>query len=253
MSIMDIFRQKPQATASAAGSNSQTQNPTVPSESTALSDGKGPKAIPAAETGDKSPLDGYAKMWETDPNAPKPVDTTVKFNPDPKAIQAAAAKINFSEVIPKDLAEKALKGDPEAFAQAINLASQATYGQSAGASMKLIEGALAKQKEMFETQIIPQIVRQVSSRNAAAADNELLQNPALKPMVDLVSANVLAKNPQASADEIAKVVNSTMKDFSTELAKSYGFEVNLKKEESAETLVMGKKPEQDWSKFLEQK
>lgn len=250
MSIMDMFRQKP-VIASAAGPASQTGNPTVPSEATPQSDGKGPKAIPAAGEAEKSPLEGYAKLWETDPNAPKPIDTTVKFNPDPKAIQAAAAKINFSEVIPKDLAEKALKGDPEAFAQAVNLASQATYAQSAGASMKLIEGALERQANMFKTEIIPQIVRQASARNAAAADNELLQNPALKPMVDMLQANILAKNPQASSDEIAKNVNETLKAFSTELAKSYGYDVNLKKETSAETLVMGKRPEQDWSKFLE--
>jgi hypothetical protein len=248
MSIMDIFRSKPAVAPVSAAPNSQNGNPATPNANTQQSNGTGPAAIPAAAEGEKSPLEGYSKLWENDPTIKKPSEV-VSFNADPAKIKEAAGRINFAQVIPEDIAKKALGGDLEAFAHAVNLATQATYAQSATATTSLIEQALAKQADMFKTTVIPEIVRNVSSRNASAAENPILSNPAVQPLVEMVRAQVLAKNPQASSDEIAVNVNELMKNFSTEIVKGYGFTVAPKPDEKV--TAKSQKQEQDWGEYFD--
>ena len=251
MSIMDIFKTRPATTPAAGNPDNATGNVTVPSSSTATPSGTGPGAFPAAGKGDESPLAGYAKLWENDPKAPPKPSDSVVFNADPAKMLEAAGKIDFASVIPKELAEKALKGDPQAFMEAMNKVTQATYAQSAGASTKLIEQALAKQVDMFKTTIIPDIVRQTQVRSGINSENQILANPAISPVVEMLQAQLIKQNPTASADVIQAKVTELMKGMSTEIAKSYGYTVTEKAADTAGTNNgPGRPGETDWSKFL---
>lgn len=251
-SIMELFGRKPAVEVPPAGEvKTQEQNPTVPSDKTVKADGTGPAAIPKAGEGEKSPLENYAKLWETDPNAPKAASLVPDFQVDPAKLLKAAQTIDFGKVIPADVLDKAAKGDSAALSQAITSAAQAGYAQSAAATAAIVKQALTDQAKVFKDSVMPQILREHASSRSISTDNPLLDNPALKPMVDSARAAILAKNPTASPEEIAKQTSGLFTGMMQEMAKAAGLElVDPTKNDGSSGQQGMKGKETDWSKFF---
>lgn len=249
-SIMDMFRTvapKPAVVVDDAAAKAAAASSTPGTAASPNKEGTGPAAFPAAAVGDKSPLSGYDKLWETDPNATPTPTGVPAFNVDPKKLLDAAKNIDFTKVIPGDVLEKASKGDVAALGQAINVAAQAGYAQSAAATTRIVQEALTQQAKTFKTEIMPAILRE-HSVSQTLVDESILTNPAVAPMVGAVKQQFSTKYPNASAAEIAKHTVEYFRDFSENFMKMQGYTVD-KTDTKAVAAAAAK--QEDWGKFFD--
>lgn len=243
-SIMDIFKPKPVETPKVA------DNTLVPSGGTGLSDGT-IKAIPAvAKEGDKSPLDGYSKMWETAETDGKPASLVPTLTADPAKLMAAAKTIDFSKAITPATLEAAAKGDAVALGQAISEAAQAGYAQAASATTKILEAALTKQADIFKNDVMPEILRKHTVDSSLSLETPLFDNPAVKPMFDMVKDQLAVKYPTATAAEIANHAKTMMGGFADELVKSSGRTIVSKEDSTQRQIQSNKRAEPDWAELF---
>jgi len=159
--------------------------------------------LPAPEL---SPLDKFAKIWET-----TPVDPNNKPSPDnavtPEKMMEAASKVDFTRVIDQEsLAQIAAGGDGavKALVAIINKTSQTVYGQSSVVAKKLVDQAVESATQDF-TSRLPGLVRQQSLKDNMLNDNPAFKDPAVAPIVEALQQQFAQKYPQASANELNKM------------------------------------------------
>lgn len=213
--VMNIFS-PPKAVGTPAA------NTTVPSDQTPISDGKGPKAIPAVGDGDKSPLDGYSKLWEHADTDGKPLSLVPSMDADPTKLLAAAKTVDFTKAMNPELLDKASKGDAGALGALVNEAAQAGYAQSALATTKIVEAALKKQAENFTSTIMPELLRRNNIGRDLRTDNPLFDNPAVKPMLEGLERQLAIKYKDATPAEITQHAKTVLTGFAEEYIKSSG-------------------------------
>ena len=213
------------------GSGGGTGTPTPPATA-ANTPAPAPAATPAPAPAPAAQEDDFAKfkdLWNVDPNANSDKNAPIFGEVDPAKLQEAAGKINFAQVIPADTMQKITAGGQEgaeAFALAMNKITQASYAQSALATTKIVEQALAKQQEKFE-KMIPDIVKRNTVSNTLRADNPLFSRPEVAPIIGALEFQLTAQYPNATPTEIstmavdylkglAKVVSPPSKDSASD-------------------------------------
>jgi hypothetical protein len=235
MSIMDIFRG---FQGGEGKTGMRTQNdPTLPANpsivgsgnQTVPGEGSNPKtsgnipAFPAPGEGQKSPMENFSKLWDKADTDPKPVEWATKLTPDTQAVLNAANQANFSASIPKEVLAEAMKGNAEAFAAAINHTAQQAFAQSALSTAETVNIALERQANHFRDKVIPDILRRQDVSRVTNA--ELPSNPAVDPVVRMVRDQIASKNPNASAEEVAKLTNQYMGDLTNYYASGKGKQI----------------------------
>lgn len=191
-----------------------------------------------------SPLDPFSKVWETapvDPNAPNP---SMFGNLDPKKLLDSARTVDFSKAITPEMMTAIKAGGENGIAAtiaAMNQVAQQTYAQSAMATTKIVEQAMAKQSESFNA-MLPSLVRKLSVNESLRTENPLLSNPAIQPLVGALTEQLNRKNPNASAGEIQQQV--------VDYFNSVGQVFAPKPVESVD-VQRSKANAMDWDKFLE--
>ena len=190
-----------------------------------------------------TPLDQFADLWKnepTDPNAAKP--TGVFGNVDPKKFMEAAGKIDFTKVVTPEQLQAISQGGEGAmasFAAALNAVAQTTYAQSAYASTKIVEQAMARAKDSFIAELPQHIKKQTVSENLRA-ENPIFQNTAVQPIISALEAQLTVKYPQASAGEITTMAKQYVEALGSSFAPK----------PPAAQGKPGSKDETDWSTFL---
>jgi hypothetical protein len=135
----------------------------------------------------------------------------------PEAIQQVAGNTDFSKVVTPELMAKISAGGEEATAAmitAMNLVAQQGYAQSATASMKLIDTALAKQREQFQAEL-PNLIKSQTVTESLRNSNPIFNHPAAAPMLDTLQKQIQIKNPTATADQIRKQAEDYLLNFAT--------------------------------------
>lgn len=190
-----------------------------------------------------SPLDEFKGLWET--NATDNAnDQPIGFNVDPQKLMEAASKVDFTKVIkPEDMAAITAGGEgaAQAFMRAMNSVTQNSYAQSALATSKIVEAALAQAQEKFESKI-PSYIKKHNLSNSLREDNPALSHPAAAPILTALENQLTVKYPSATGAEIKKMATDYLTSFATAASP--------KKPEEA-TGGKGGKPEMDWSTFLD--
>ena len=248
-SIMKMF----QAPQTAAPATPAPGAPTTPGNippgtgipATTTTTGTAPNGV-VPEPGTKpTPFEAFKDLWENkpaDPNAPEP-QKGVFGTIDPQKFMEAAGKIDFGKIItPEQLAaiQGGGEGAAKAFAEAMNKVAQSTYAQSAFATTKIVEQALAKSEEQFLAKL-PQHIKKQTVTDSLRAENPIFSNPAVQPLIEAMETRFAVKFPNASAPELTKMA----KDYIAEIGKS--FSPKAKEPKEAKT----KSGETDWSKFLD--
>ena len=190
-----------------------------------------------------SPLEQYKDVWTVDPEANKPTPGMFE-GLDPQAILKSAQKVDFSKAISPELMTKIQNGGQDAVSAltvAMNAMSQSVYAQSAVATTKIVEQALAKQAEQFQAQL-PSLVKKLSANESLSTANPLFNNPALEPVVRGLSEQFLRKNPNATSSDIQRQVQ----DYFNAVGLSFA-----PKSEPTPAQKKATKQEEDWSKFFE--
>ena len=208
------------ATATPAPSTpAATPSPAAPG---AIPDGVDPNAAapagvkptpvePVKPTEPKSPLDAFAEIWDTDPNK---TDTSVAPEQlDPVKLKELLSKTDFSTVIsPENLAAIAEGGEPAqaAFSSSMNQVAQAMMNQTLLASNKMVEQAVNQVNTAWETKI-PELLKAQNLSDNLVDNNPLYKNPAVKPVMEAAQAALRAKNPEATAGELAVMTKDFIK------------------------------------------
>lgn len=166
-----------------------------------------PAAPPAGGPmpGTASPLDSFADMFKpkpVDPNAPKPVTLAdpILGPLNPETFKQQVASANFAANIPADTIQKAISGDAQAFADAINSAAREAFAAAAQLSHGLVEHGSRTAAERVNGSLDSRIRNfQIKSQNTS---HEALAHPAVAPMLNAVKMQIATSNPQLSPDQV---------------------------------------------------
>lgn len=217
MSIMDMFKSKAAEPAPVKPVEPGNLPPVDPSKPAPEGN-----PAPAAEKEPTSPLEPFKDMWQPnvdsegkpvtkEPAAPAPLDQ--------KELQKVISQADFSKAISaEDLAAITAGGEgaAEALTKAMNSVAQSTMLQSTLATDKMIEQAIQATAKATEARVIEQIRKQNLSDNLLET-NPLYSNPAVKPVMDAVQAQLSSKFPTASTSELATMAQDFIKAMGAEL------------------------------------
>jgi len=186
-----------------------------------------------------TPLDQFSELWKTPESNPNAQSSGVFGDIDPKRFMEAAGKIDFTKVVNTEQLTAITQGGEgamQAFANAMNAVAQQTYAQSAYASTKIVEQAVAKMRENVLAELPSHIKKQTVSDNLRA-ENPVFSNPAVQPVISALEAQLTVKYPNASATEITQMAKNYVEALGTSFSPK-----------PAE--VKPKNNETDWSSFL---
>ena len=206
MSFLDkIFPSSPAQTAPAASTVSpqtaqaaQVAPITMPSSDPTTATSTAPAA---------PPVDQFATLWDTDPNAVDPTNFSngLNFNVTPEQLAAVADKLDFSSVVPNSIYDRINAGGEDAKAASMemqNLIARAVYQQNALGTIKLVETATQRAQQGMSA-MIDQKFKMLGLADTTATQNPALTNPAVKPLVDMIQQKIVQKFPNATSAEIA--------------------------------------------------
>jgi hypothetical protein len=155
--------------------------------------------------GPQNPLDAFSDMFKpraVDPNQPKaPSLADPILGPlDPAAFKQQVSQANFAAAIPAETMQKAISGDPQAFADAINTAAREAFAAAAQLSHGLVEHGSRTAAERVNTSLDSRIRNfQIKSQNSS---HEALAHPAVAPMLNAVKMQIATSNPTLSPDQV---------------------------------------------------
>lgn len=213
-------------------SQAQAINPAIPQQQSPAQPGNIPaqNANPASATNPTIPaasvtattetpapvgLDKFNDMWNIPADQlPKPPESAFA-GVTPEAIQKVAGNTDFSKVVTPEMMTAISAGGEQAAAamlQAMNAVAQQTYAQSAGASMKLIETALDKQRTQFQAEL-PNLIKSQTVTENLRTSNPIFNHPAAAPMLDTLQKQIQLKNPNATAEQIRQQAEEYLVSF----------------------------------------
>lgn len=244
MSIFDIFRPAAPTAPADPASNANPQNTGLPgTESSPTTAPNGVVPEQTTEPKSNSPLDKFADIWKTEPATGKEPTTEGFFaNLDPAKVMESAKQVDFTKTLTPELLTKINGGGADAMqamVEAMNNVAQTTYARSALATTKIVEQALGRAQEQYDSRI-PDMVRKFSANESILADNPLLSNPALQPLVGALQEQLVRKNPQATSAEIRDQVTAYFSALGTTFAPK-----PVQSKSSA-----SKSAGEDWGKFF---
>ena len=206
-----------------------------------------PAAAPTQNTTEPaaaaSPMDQFNELWQPnaiDPNANKPL-----INIDPKALAEAARKTDFAKLIQPELMARVQAGGEDgsvAMMQMLNQVAQGVYAQSAFANSKMVEQAIAKARDQFNSDI-PAHVKKLQVADTLRQENPVFNHPAASPILGAVESQLTVKYPNASASEITTMAKQYLEGFANAVqapAQAAAAATAAKSKASQET---------DWSNF----
>lgn len=254
MSIFDMFKTAAApapALASAATPNTPGSIPPNTPNTGAATDKAAPNGVipndDPNKTKDETPLAQFTELWKNEPADPNASKTPAGIfgDVDPKKFMEAAGKIDFAKAVtPEEMQAIAAGGDgaQKAMAAMLNKVAQGAYAQSAFASTKMIEAALAKAKDGFVAEL-PQHIRRESLSSNLREENPVFANPAVQPIISAMEEQFTRKYPNATTAEITAMT----KQYISELGNAF---TGQKKNPDGTTTVDTGKVQQDWEKWI---
>jgi len=208
-----------QATGAPTPGNLPTAAPTTGATAT----GTAPNGTqPTAGIEPPAPFDTFKDLWKNevpDPNAPaKP--SGVFGDIDPKKFMEAAGKIDFGKAVTTEQLQAISGGGDaavQAFAAAMNNVAQGVYAQSAFATTKIVEQAIAKSKDSWMAEL-PSHIKKQTVTDSLRQENPVFSNPAVQPIIAALESQLTLKHPNATAPEITALAKQYVEAFGTAVA-----------------------------------
>lgn len=196
---------QPSPAAVAGGGSGNVMSQQTPANPAAF-----PQTMPGAAGtpnagGPVNPLDAFTGMFKPaarDPNAPQaPTLADPLLQPlDPEQFKQQVSQANFAASIPQEMLQKAMSGDSQAFADAINTAAREAFSAAAQLSHGLAEHSARTAAQRLDTGLDGRIKQyQIKSQNTS---NQALAHPAVAPMLNAAKMMIAQSNPQLSPEQI---------------------------------------------------
>ena len=215
----------------------------APENTPAQTPGTAPNGVvPAGTEENKSPLDQFSTLWETDPDAQTPGEFTPE-QLDPAKLQEVVSKANMTSVITPELQQKIAAGGEEAtqaLQEAMNLVAQNTLMQSTTVANKMVESQVTKALQAMEAKI-PQLVRDQSVNSALQEANPLFSNPAVAPVISAVKSQLQVKYPNATPKELTTMAQ----DFVQAMGSAFNPQTSTQDSETQGNEI-------DWDQWMQQ-
>lgn len=198
---------------------------------------------------EQAPLAEFADIWNTpvqEGGVPPSLDDPY-LRIDEAKVQELVNGMNFAQPTPQqqELFAKAMQGDVNAFAEILNGVAREVYFQAALNAAQVSERVARIGVERLRDNI-PKQVRSISSSETLYKTNPLLNNPALRPMVNAVQSQFQLKHPTASPSELAEMTNKYFQDSAHLFAPTAFAEANSN---SPQTPSLPKGTTQDFSNW----
>lgn len=214
MSIFDLFKpavQQPAATQTPAAPAQQQAVPTAGTDVNGVvqpgsanpQNPANPAALKTSESA--SPLDTFSDLFKDTPKPNGTVEPSLDdpyINYDPKTIAESVAKFNFVNQDMQALGAKALAGDATALVDMMQGVAREVFMKAAQLSATVADRATAEGVTRMRSHI-PNAIKSNSVSNSLEQLNPMLRHEAAKPMVDAITAQFQAKNPNATPQQIA--------------------------------------------------
>lgn len=198
-------------------------------------------ATPVEPTEPNSPLDEFKTLWE--PVTTEGDDPGTPTQLDPVKLKEVISKADFTKSLNQEnLSQIAAGGEGAiaAFTDALNQVARQVLEHSTLAANQMqeqrISEALAKQAAT-----LPDLIKAQSLSNSLQTKNPIFSNPAITPIMDAVKAQLVAKNPTATADQL------------TEMAQNYVLAMGEAFSPAAPTSEGTPGESVNWDKFLDLK
>lgn len=199
--------------------------------------------VDASKQEPASPLDQYKELWQPAPT--NPADNQPLLSVDPAKLAEAARKTDFAKLIQPELMaqiQQGGEGAAKAFAAAMNQVAQGVYAQSAFATSKIVEQAVQKAQEKFESSI-PDHVKKLQVSDSLRQSNPVFNHPAASPILGALEHQMTKKFPNASSSEITSMAQQYLENFAQMVqAPAEAAKVAAAKKNSKDT---------DWSQFIQ--
>lgn len=233
MALKDIFGAAGFGSKNSVGSEAPAVAPVIPA------------TTPAPAEQPKSFTDRFTSLWQSDPKTDaQPINWKPDIKTDPVKVKAAAAALDFTGQIPKELLEKAAKGDPVAFAQVINDSARLGFERAVEVNANVVNDALTQQATLFKDTVVPRILKDHATTQALRADNSLYENKAAAPMLSVVENQMKIKFPEASPAEITAHAKEFVNGFAQVVVEANGMTVNKP------VAIAANKKEVDWDSYF---
>lgn len=165
-------------------------------------------AIPPVPEAGKSPLDNFAELFKVDPAAKGPTPLTPSMALDPAKLSELSKGLDFTQGMDPAKLALAGKGDTAALAELINSAGQLGFAHSARATAGLVERAIEQHSTALINEHLPRMIRENAVKTATKSD--LTSNPAVAPVVDMLTTALQSKHPTATPEQIKAHVDTWM-------------------------------------------
>lgn len=198
--------------------------------------------VPTQPVVEVTPFDTFKDIWQTPSNTGTDPNAPMFAGVDPKKLMESAGKVDFAKIIsPESLAAISAGGEgaTKAFAAAMNSVAQSVYAQSAFATTKIVDEAMTRQRDQFNTNL-PSLITSHTANASLVKSNPLLSNPAVTPLVDALRETLIRKNPNATSEEITGQVTDYFNALGTSFAPKASVDPATARAAKSE----------DWSSFL---
>lgn len=165
-----------------------------------------PTATPVA------PLAEFGDLFKVDDKAATTEDAAFTWNYDKDTLAATVGNMSF--VNPTEMSEVATQlgvQNPEALATFMNNFGRTLYMQSLLVNSKMSEQSVNIAQERFAKQV-PQHIRSNLVNNEVSAVDANFANPALQPIVQMISGQIAQKNPGFTAEQVAEHTKKYMSE-----------------------------------------
>lgn len=160
------------------------------------------------------PSDIFANLWDNtpeDPNNPKQTNS-IYGNVNLEQVMKSAGNLDFTKNIDPELIQAATSGDVNALLQIINQVGQQSYANSLLGGMRVFDQGAEARFNSFNNEL-PSLINQHTTFNQTRELSPLASNPSTKPVYDMISKQIINKNPNATQKEI----NDTVMQYVTML------------------------------------
>jgi hypothetical protein len=223
MSVMDRLFNRPAS--AGTPSTAAPPNPGAPAPAPAAPGSGDPTEVVVVEKQDDSPLAAFKGFWDTpvDKNG-KPVVQTDPlsvpvFNFDPKKVQEQAKNLDFVKDVNPELMAKVAAGGADsipALMELLNFVQQNSFAAATLTMGNMVNEGLAVHSDNLR-KALPRDVQRLQLASTAI-DDEILEHPAVVPLVNALRKAAFNKDPNANPAEVAKNVNAYINGIATAVA-----------------------------------
>lgn len=207
----------------------QQQNPAQQNPATQQAQADAASGTPAAFSGNAqdpnavapTPMADFKDLWKNDPNAPNAQDPNAPlFSIDQEKLKQHVGSMEFAPQISAEHLQKIMQGDVATLYKALNATAQNGFLKTMEAVQHMVTHGSQTTMQRMENSL-PNKFKNFQVNETLSA-TPLFNDEALKPITEKLQQQFQLKYPQASANDVAKMVTKFMESTANAINPNSG-------------------------------